>query len=247
MKLEDILTKKEIEEYHGNWKPLTPRDNPEHEYTVHSGLPVIGRVYQYKDKTLFRAHVFQKKLRKFDPYFITPKYVHPFWHALHYFIVMEQVYHASSNIIRDNSKLVGRDVPEKFEWRRPLSWDDRVSVELILEDLGKHGFYLKERGNFTFYNDKKKSAVLYVSVLTYWKPRNYIRAIEKIKNDKKDIKELTKKIERQDMNLKRLINSRKHLKATKVYLLSELKIGNIPEEELHDFFSLWDPPPKNSK
>jgi len=241
MKLEDVLTIKEMEEYHGNWKPLTAKDAPENEHTVHSGMPVIGTVFQYKSKPVFRTHVFQKRLRKFDPYFITLTYVHPFWHALHYFIAMEQTYHAASSLIRDNSRLVGKDVPEKFEWKRSVFWVDRISIELILEDLGQHGHYLKERGCFTFYDDRTNKAISQTSALAFWRPRAYVRSMENIKLGKEKPERLIRKIERQDINLRKLINQRQNL-PTKDYLISELMKGNVPEQELHNFFSFWNKP-----
>jgi len=54
---------------------------------------------------------------------------------------MEQMYHAASNLIRDNSKLVGKDIPENFKWKKSIFWGNEksISTELILEMFGKKG------------------------------------------------------------------------------------------------------------
>jgi len=249
MKLKDILSKQEIENYHQQWDLFKQKYTSPGKYTTietgyytHSGMPVISKVFQYKKEPIFRTHIFQKRLRKFDPYFISKTYIHQIWHASHYFVVMEQIYHASANLIRDNSKLVAKDIPENFEWRRPIFWDDKmISVGLILENLGEQGKYLKERGNFIFY--KKNRAISRLSVLTYWLPRSYIESMKKVKQgDEEALEKLIRQIEHQDINQKRLIKPRTNL-PSKDYLISELKAGRIPEEELHNFFSFWD---KNS-
>ncbi len=38
---------------------------------------------------------------------------------------------------------------------------------------------------------------------------------------------------------KKLINSKKSI-PKKDYLIEQLKLGNIPEEQIHNFFSFWD-------
>lgn len=245
-KVEDILSSDEISEYSSLWGSFGDKYILESRHHTHSGISMISRVFKYKGKPIFRAHVFNKKLRKFDPYFISSKYIHPFWHALHYFIVMEQMYHTSSNLIRDNSKLVAKDIPGEFEWIRPIFWIKtplpNISIELILEHLGTSRSHFKEKGNFAIYDDKIERVLSRMSIITYWQPRAYIRDLEKIKDgDNSVIDSLIRKIKMQDINLhKRLIKPRENLVATKDYLTKELRSGKIPEEELHDFFSLWD-------
>lgn len=242
MKVRELLLEKEVEKYKQAWNSFSHKYDSISEYEVHSGMPVIGQVFQFEDKPLFRAHVFQKRLRRFDPYFISKKYVHPFWHAQHYFMVMEQLYHAGPNKIRDNSKLVGKDIPESFDWKIPIFWRDNISVELILDDLGKHGNYLKEKGDFAFYNDKKNIVVSKMSVITYWQSRSYIRDIEGIKEgDSKALERLIRKIEHQAICHRQMIKPRKTLISSETELIEKLQSGEVPEQELHDFFSFWDP------
>ncbi|MDP3027579.1 MAG: hypothetical protein Q8N63_07785 [Nanoarchaeota archaeon] len=62
MKIEDILSKEEIEQYNQEWKNFKGKYVPETSYNVHSGMPVLGKPFQFKDKPLFRAHVSQKQL-----------------------------------------------------------------------------------------------------------------------------------------------------------------------------------------
>jgi len=58
---------------------------------------------------------------------------------------------------------------------------------------------------------------------------------------------LVRKIEAQTFNHRRLRKPRTTLKTTQEDLVEALRNGNIPEEELYDFFSLWEkePSPKN--
>jgi len=244
MKLKDILSNEEIQKYHQQWDLFKHRNiylgripKIESEHNVHSGLPVISKVFQYEDYPIFRTHIFQNRLRKIDPYFISKKYIHPFWHAQHYFTVMEQLYHTSLALI-DNTDYATKDLPENFEWKLPIFWKDTISNELILENLGNQGKYSKKRGNFTFY--KKNRPISKISFLTYSQPRIHIRIIQKIKQgDPKAIEELISKIKAQDIKQKRLIKPRTNL-PEKDYLISELEAGRIPEQELNNFFSFWD-------
>jgi len=243
MKLKDILSKEEIQDYHQQWglfkQKYFSHGKPaiETEYHTHSGMPVISKIFQYKDKPLFRTHVFQNRLKKIDPYFISEKYIHPFWHAQHYFTVIEQMYHASLALI-DNADYATKDIPENFEWKLSIFWDDKISNELIIENLGKQGKYSKRRGNFTFY--KKNRPISRISFLTYSQPRIHIRIIQRIKEgNSRAIEELISKIEAQDTKQKELIKPRTNL-PKKDWLISELESGKIPEQELHNFFSFWD-------
>lgn len=238
----DILSEEQIKSYREGWKEFDGKYRLNSSKNTHSGMPVIGNVFRYQNKLIFRSHVFQKKLRNFNPYFISEKYLMPIWHIQHYFMVVEQMYHASSHLIRDHSKLSMRDIPEDFSIRKPIIWGDkRIFVELILEDLGKSNEYFKERSNFTIYEDDKNRKISNISFLVYYKPRAYVKSIEEIKQgDNSVIDDLIKKIEMQDINLGKLNNPRKTLETTKDYLISELREGRILEEELHDFFSLWD-------
>jgi len=245
MQLKDILTPNEIDEYHRQWKNFKGRYKLNSPYNTHSGMPVISEVYQFPSKTLFKARVFQEKLRGFNPYFIANECHSPFWHSLHYLIVAEQLYHASSNLLRDNSKLFGKDPDIKLKIRKPTFWTVHragISVELILESLRKSKDYFVERGNFTIYSDKESEILANVTALAFWQERAYIKEIKAIKaGDKEATSRLIRKTERQDVWQKRLYNPRTNL-PDKDFLIAQLKQGKIPESELHDFFSFWDMP-----
>ncbi|MDD5191593.1 MAG: hypothetical protein PHH54_02280 [Candidatus Nanoarchaeia archaeon] len=244
MQLKDILSKEEVKEYHKQWDDFKGKSKLNSCYNVHSGMPVISEIYQFKDKPVFRTKIFQNKLRKFNPYFISDKYGHPFWHVGHYFMIMEQLYHAASSKLRDNSKLVVKDIPERFKFRKPIFWNCPISTELILEKLGEIRDYQQERTNFIFYDERKGRLISEIDVMTFYQPRAYIRQLEKIKQNKNDqdaFERLIRQINWQDLQQKRLYNKRTNL-PDKDYLISQIRQGNIPEEGLHDFFSFWDKP-----
>ena len=93
MALQDLLSKYEIERYHKKWDSFTGKYKPETTFNVHSEIPIIGQIFQYENKPIFRAHIFKRKLKKaFDPYFISKEgYLHPFFHMIHYFLLIEQI------------------------------------------------------------------------------------------------------------------------------------------------------------
>ncbi len=78
--------------------------------------------------------------------------------------------------------------------------------------------------------------------MTFWQDRAYVRCIERLKqSDRKALDELIRKIKRQDIHQKRLIHPRQNLPDAN-YLIGELKVGRVPEQQLHNFFSFWDKP-----
>lgn len=254
MKLKDILSKEEIEEYHNQWTQFEDKKIYEEKLNTHSSNPIISKVFVFREQyyPILRAKVFQKKLREFDPYFVTKKYANPFWHIQHYIMVVEQIYHAGSNLIRDNSKNVVRDTLENATMKVPIFWDNKhkhISIEMILENIpkNKENYLFMENAFFTFYNDKKNSALARIYFKTYINKRSYLRDLEDLKNglgdiDKKQIlNSLIRKIEMQDIkhNLWS-IDKRQNLSVTKDEIISELNSGKIPENKLYDFFSLWD-------
>ena len=97
MELVDVLSQKEIKEYNEEWGSFTDKYKLETPYKVHSGLPIIGKVFQFRDKPVFRAHIFKRKLKKaFDPYFISRNgYLYPYFHTVHYFFPIEQATHVA--------------------------------------------------------------------------------------------------------------------------------------------------------
>jgi len=246
--LKDVLKDEEIKRYEEGWANFKGKYRVNSPRNVHSGMPVISEVYQFEGYPIFRAHVFNKRLRSFDPYFIIKEesrgYIHPFWHAQHYFMVMEQMYHASKRLILgdEHDKEITKDIPREFEWKTPVFWSDNISIELITEKLRKTSSYDLEACYFRICKTDKDLS--YMSVLTFLQPRSYVRDIEKIKQgDNSAIDNLIRKIEAQELNHKRLKKPRTTLKATKDYLIEALRKGYIPEDELHDFFSLWDKEP----
>jgi len=245
MKVEDILTKKEVEKYKKGWINFSGRYKPNNEDNVHSGLVVIGHVYQFEDKRVFRTHVFNKKLKKFDPYFVAEEYLMPFWHIIHYNIVLEQVYHGASTLIRDKNILHVKDVPLEFRLKEPIFWRDNVSVELIIDEKRKTERYLIEDLYFTIYDDKKDKVKSKISVRTFVEPRAFIKELENLRvGNNEALEKLIKKIERQEINLRKLRKPRRNLRVTRQDLIEKLRKGYIPEEELFDFFSFWDKEPE---
>ena len=63
--INDILSKEEIKRYEEGWKNFRGKYRLNSVRNTHSGMPVISEIYRFKD-SIFRAHVFNKKLRKFD-------------------------------------------------------------------------------------------------------------------------------------------------------------------------------------
>jgi hypothetical protein len=248
--LKDILTEEKIKKYQEEWDSFKDKYKVNTSYNVNSGNPVISIVYRFEDKQLFRAHIFGNRLKKHDPYFIAKKYLHPFWHAQHILIVCEQLYTASTKLLigDDYHKKMAKDVPLEFRWKKELFLLDNISIELIKENKGKRGEYEIEAGYFTFYSDKTKQILSKMSAISFWKPRAYILDIEKIrKGNKQATEDLIRKIKAQDINLKRMTKPRKKLLTTVENLEEQLRNGEMPEEELHDFFSYWEKNDNNIK
>ncbi len=244
-KIEDVLAPEEIARYQEGWKGFRGRYIPSDQYHTHSGMPVLGKVYRFEDKNVFRSHVINRRLRRFDPYHVADEYLQPFWHALHYMMVAEQMYSACIRMIIGSrySQMMAKDVPVEFNWRKPLFWNDNISVELIIELLGKAGRYEKQAGYATFISDKTGKVLSSISAESYWQPRAYVSDIERLKQgDVSAFGGLERKICMQAVRQRKLKEPRKTLIATEEQLIQALKEGKMPEEELHDFFSLWDRP-----
>lgn len=253
MKVGDLLSKEEVKDYHQQWAEFKYKNTPETPFNVHSSMPIVSKSFVYsKDPPISRARVFQKKLREFDPYFVTTKYANPFWHIQHYFMAMEQAYHAGSNMFRDNSRLVAKDTMEYMKMRMPTFWKNRhknVSIEILLERIEGETkrFLFQEVGHITFYNDKNNKPIASMGIRSYWGKRAYIKDTDILKNGssdeekKKALDSLIRKIEIQNVkHTNWAVNPRENLETSKEELINELKQGRIPEEKLYDFFSLWD-------
>ena len=231
----DILTPEEYEKYQQEWRDFKGKYTKNSPYNVNSNIPFISLVYQFQDKPLFRARVFNKELRKFTPYFNAGEHLLPFWDGTHQLIVGVQMYTASSRLVRDDY-----DTTEALEARTSLNfkariyWDDRISVELIIEQRN-----LISSIYGTFYSDKTKKLLAQGISLIVLHSRAYYECIERIKKGKKgEIPDLIRKIQMQEIHLGKLNVPRTNLPSAQS-LISRLEQGEIPEAELHDFFSLW--------
>ncbi len=242
--IKDILTDEEIKKYNEEWKNFTGKYHLNTSYNTHSGKPVISQVYHFQDKSLFKAHVIcrdkkKKKLRSFDPYFVSEYHLNPFWHITHYSIVAEQMYHASTHLIRDNNKYSVKEIPQEFKLHEPIYWNRNISIELISIPTRESKNYKIEDCFFTLYDENENKIKARLNARTFVQYRAYFKFIGEIKEGKAEALEgLIRKIEMQDANLKRLIEPRTNL-PMKDYLINELKSGRIPETELHNFFSFW--------
>lgn len=245
MELEDVLSQKEIKEYHREWDSFTDKYVPESKHKVHSGLPIIGKVFQFRDKPVFRAHIFKRKLKKaFDPYFISDGgYLYNYFHTVHYFFPIEQICHTSlSKLIANYQDYIITDIldskiPQKLGKRIDFT-HTRASIGFVLDiTQGKDRF--SGRATAIFYNDKANERLQVWYLRGIATLRNYIRTIKTLKEGNNKAKEdLIRKIEKIAIQQKKLIKKRDLL--SKNELMEKLKSGEIPEEELHDFFSYWD-------
>ena len=231
----DILTPEEYKRYQNEWRDFKGKYTRNSHYNVNSNTPFISLVYQFQDKPLFRAKVFNRELRKFTPYFNAGEHLLPFWDGTHQLIVGVQMYTASSRLVRDDY-----DTTEALEARTSLNfkariyWDDRISVELIIEQRN-----LISSIYGTFYSDKTKKLLAQGISLIVLHSRAYYECIERIKKGKKgEIPDLIRKIQMQEIHLGKLNVPRTNLPSAQS-LISRLEQGEIPEAELHDFFSLW--------
>ncbi len=241
--IKDILTKEEIEEYGGEWNSFKGRCRLNASKNVHSGMPVISEVYQFEDKPIFRAHVFGRRLRKFDPYFIASEHPMPFWNAQHYLMVGEQMYSASLHLAIGNkyNERVAKEVPIEFNWKKPTFFIDNVSVELIRVEEGKLRGYDKETGYFTIYSDKTGRVLSRMSAMSFWQDRNYVQLLDRLRQgDKSAIEKLLRVIEAQDLTQRRRTPKRQTLTTSKEELIELVRLGQYPQEKFDDFFSLWD-------
>ena len=237
----DVLPPERIADYTGQWESFTDKYTPETSYHTHSGKPVISRVFRFEEEPIFRSHVFgQRKLIEIDPYFLSRKYLDTHWHIAHYLTVAEQMYHASMRLIRDTNMTHTIDVPKEIDLSSPIFMRDNVSIEFIWQPLRKTSKYSIEDCYFTLYSDKTDQVKGRIHAMTLVQPRPYVTSIERLKQgDTEALEVLIRQIEGQSRKHGRLLNPRKNFPSAE-YLIEQLRNKNIPEEELHDFFSLWD-------
>lgn len=241
LQLADILNSEEIAQYHQEWENFKGKYKLNSPYNTHSGIPVISEVYRFKDKPIFKAGIPSKrKLRSIDPYFISERHIFPAWHIVHYFIVLEQMYHASMHLIRDTNKFRTLETPLEIKLSTQIFWHDDISIELIWQPKRQTKEYSIEDCFFALYNDKNNRVKNRLSARTFVEPRAYIKSMEKTKGGNKgEIETLIRLIESRTYSQSNLLKPRQNL-PDKDYLIKQLKSGNIPEAELHDFFSFWD-------
>jgi len=242
MALQEILTEDEIKRYNEEWSSFTGKYKPETSYNVHSGLPIIGQVFQFEDKPIFRAHIFKRKLKKaFDPYFTSNQgYLHPNFHLCHYFFPIEQIAHvALTRLVPDYSHYV---ITDRFDTKRPSIMKGkidfkktRVSIEIIPRvTLGRNRFAV--RGSATFYDDRVNEPLQIWYLEGFGDLREYVKNLQKLKEaDVSAIDDLIREIEAVDKKHQKMIHLRTY--SPKGELIAKIKSGEIPEEEIHEFFS----------
>ena len=243
----ELLSQEEIEGYHQEWASFSDKYRPESPYNVNSGLPVIGQIFQFRDKPIFRAHIFKRKLQKaFDPYFVSKDgYLHPFFHTTHYFFPIEQIYHASMpRLVPNYHDYITTD---RFDSKRPTEMKEKkdfkktnASVELVLfVQIGKNRFVA--RGSTTFYDDRTNKALQTWYLEGIGELRKYVQNMQKLmRGDTSAVDDLIREIEAVDVKHQKMIIPRNYFPKDK--LIDRIRAGEIPEEEIHDFFSFWDIP-----
>jgi hypothetical protein len=247
-----ILQVQDSQDYHKKWENFEEKNKPETEYNVHSKKPVISKlmVYQTEPFPVMRSKVHQKKMREYDPYFTGKKYMNPFWHMQHYMMVAEQMGHAGANIFRGNSDKVFKDQLKSINIRKPTFWrnpNKHVSIELIIEELGaSRKFLFNDNFYFTVYDDKTSHQIAKIHLRGYGDYRSYIKDIHVLESQvacaekEEALERLIRKIDAQDVKQNQLLVEKREDLPKKEYMISELKNGIIPRDDLDNFFSLWD-------
>jgi len=245
MIIQDLLSKEEIRKYHKEWYAFAEKYKPETPYKVHSGLPIIGQVFQYQNKPIFRSHIFKRKLKKaFDPYFTGREgYLHPYFHLSHYFFPIEQIAHvALSKIVPNYQYYI---VTDRFDNKKPIVMkgkidfkDTRASIEILPSvTRGKNKFVV--RGSATFYEDRTNEPLQIWHLEGVGVLRKYVENIQRLKQgDSQAVEDLVREIEVIDIKHKKMINVRNY--PEKDELIKKLREGKIFEKKLHDFFSYWE-------
>lgn len=241
--IKDFLTGEEIVKYEEGWQSFGGKYKREIPYHVHSGKPVISKVFRFEDKPVFRSRIISKqKLRSLDPYFISKaEYIFPFWHITHYFIVLEQMYHASMRYIRNTDKFKTYEVSQEFKLSNFIFWHDDISVELIWELRRQAKKYSMENCHCALYDNKDNKVKGRFCVGTFVEQRPHIRSIEKINRGcRGEVEVLVGMIESRSFSQGNLIKPRTNVIVMKEELISALRAGKMPERKLYNFFSFWD-------
>jgi len=250
LKLEDFFSSEDFEKFNSQWNNFPDKDKLTLPSEVHMGNPVIGKVMQLEDKSVFRTKVFQgrNKLRKINPYYNAPFYLMPFWHLVHYWLTGEQFYHACMEKIRPNNhKCFVRDLPGEVKIEKPIFWPSKVQGHVSVIGLHKILKGSWERGkaleSFTihFYDDKQNKSYGYLSGACFMQFRSYVRAYQDLKEMKDgSFERMLRLVENQESNHQYLAIPRNDLLISGEELKENLRKGILPTEEVVDnFFSLY--------
>jgi hypothetical protein len=250
LKLEDMLSKEETDVFNMEWSMFEEKNKLSSPYEVHNAFPVISKIYQFRDKLIFRAKVFQRRdyLRKINPYHNAPFYLIPFWHAYHYVCVAEQIYHAATEKFRpNNQKYIVKDLPY-FDLNKPIYWPAKHQGHISAVGLIKLRRGSWERGNaietYTCHFIDDKSGEDYGSAggLCLVGFRSYVQTMNNLKAGNPEAAEkLIRSIQGQEISHSRLYKRRDNLTICADELIETIRNGRIPNEEaMDDFFSLYE-------
>lgn len=237
----EILTSDEMQKYETGWG-YHEKYKLNNEFDTHSNIPVIGKIFKFPEKQLFKAHIFGKRLRKYNPYFYMDKY-QCFWHLNHYNMAAEQMYHASTSLLRDNLEILAKEYNLETNLRKEAFFRNNISIEMILRTIRKNKDYEMEDVKFYFYDETNKENIGQISAKTMVTERSYIKEYKRLnKNFEQAKKSLIEKINKQDYRLKHLIKPRKDKILDKEILISRILQHEECLEDIKNFFSLWDIP-----
>ena len=248
LKLEEFLSEEEQERFHAEWERVKGILQIAEPYEVHSAMPVISKPWQFKDN-VFRARVLQRRLRRFNPYFNSQKYMVLFWHPQHYGLVAEQMYHACHKISQQNyHRNVIKDIPQ-IKIKRLTFWSNS-NKHLSVIGLAKMRRGSWENGNaieqsrYIVYSDKECEECGSVGSPCFIGLRSYVKAFHALQRGESDaLKRIQNLIQDQASQHKRLTTQRTDLREDEAgEIIQKCRDGRITLEQLDHFFSLYDLP-----
>lgn len=250
LRLEDFLTEGEIEKFHTDWMEVKKELPVAEPYEVHSAMPVISKPWQFRDN-VFRARVLQKRLRRFNPYFNAHKYLPPFWHLQHYWMVGEQMYHGVTKLQRSyNNRHVVKDIPQ-LDIKKMIfwpSWNSNGHISVIGLHRLKRGSWDEgnaiEKLSGNLYDDKTVHWYGTVSGMCFASWRSYVKAFQALREDEPSAMErMQNLILDQKRQHASLFVPRTDLRENEAEeLVERLKDRKVTLEDLDHFFSLYDIP-----
>jgi len=255
LNLESFLESEDIERFHTQWEKFTGKNELSVPYDVHNGKPVISKVFQFEDKSIFRARVFQgrKHLRQINPYNNAPYYQIPFWHYIHLMIVGEQLYHGMMELHRPNNyRYIVTEIPE-LSLKEKIFWPGRVNGHVSA--IGKYKTVMGslEKGKLSekyyclIYDDEERKEKGSFSTTNFIGFRSFFKTTNDLVEKKLGSKErMIRLIETQEREHNYLLQPRTDLTSSGEELIEKVESGGIPsEEELINFFSLYDRIPES--